>query len=192
MITLHFSEASWRLWTERARALGRLPGLLAVLGRELRQRLRTHFLARDQTPNARGGARTHFWREVAHSVQSPRLENAQTVVVGIAHPAIRQKVFGGAITPKRARALTIPLSAEAHGRTADTLEHELGVQLFLVPRDFGSGWLAAALPDGRIRVHYLLRPAVTQEPDPVALPPREELAARLLERARLEVLRWTA
>lgn len=114
----------------------------------------------------------------------PGAAGARAVSVGIAHPAIRQKVEGGTIVAKRAGALTIPVSKEAYGRTAETLAHERGITLFRMPSDFGAGLLAAAMGDGRIQAHYVLRRSVDQEPDPDALPSEAGLVAALVARAQ--------
>jgi hypothetical protein len=185
MTTIQIDDRELRVLIGRAKAALKSRALLAVLGREGRNALREHYLLLDRTkPNQLRGKRTHFWRAVARSVQNPVPDGADAVRIGIAHPHIRQKVEGGTIVAKRAGALTIPVSAEAHGRTAETLEKELGVTLFRVPSDFGEGLLAAAMADGRIKVHYVLRRSVEQAPDPDALPKKGPLVARLISRAR--------
>lgn len=185
MITIQIEDVALRTWLKRAEAAGKSPEFLGVLGREARNTLRKHYLGRQaKDANKLGGKRTNFWRSVAQSVQSPVIAGTHTVTVAISHPAIRQKVEGGTIVPKRVRALTIPVSPEAYGRTAETLEHELGIKLFRVPSDLGNGVLAAAMKDGRIKVHYALRRSVHQNPDPEALPPTSSLVSSLIARAQ--------
>lgn len=158
-------------------------GLLMVMGREARNQLVRHYRDKDRSePNKLGGRRTHYWLQVARSVQAPAGRGPDKVVVAINEPTIRQKIYGGKLTPgksisrktgKPTKALTIPVSQEAYGRTASTLEYEEGIHLFLVPRDFGTGLLAAAMKDGSIKVHYVLKKTVQQKPDPTALPDME-------------------
>ncbi|MFO1461257.1 MAG: hypothetical protein U1G08_17875 [Verrucomicrobiota bacterium] len=160
--------------------------LLAILGREAGNRLRSHFRQKDRTePNKLGGQRTHFWRQVTDSVQAPRIAgNKQSVVVSITHPAIAQKVLGGVIRPKRVKFLTIPVAPEAYGRTARTFEAETGLKLFLLK--VGTGKKSAVLATARgggIQVEYLLRSSVKQSPDPAALPDPETMSLALLKRA---------
>jgi hypothetical protein len=165
-------------------------GLLAVLGRDLRNQLVTHFRARQQSnPNKLGGKRTNFWLQIARSVQSPAVEGDH-VRVSINDPRIAQKVYGGTIRAKRAKSLTIPVAPEAYGRTAATLEHELGIKLFVMPSDFGQGLLAATISKGKgknakntIKVFYVLRGSVHQDPDPEALPDRGKILVKLADRA---------
>lgn len=185
MMTVYLDDQPLRAWISQVQAAGKSRPFLMVLGREARNQLRSHYLGLHRSkPNRLGGQRTGFWRQVAQSVQSPQLQGASSVAVAIAHPAIRQKVQGGTIVPKHKKALTIPVSKEAYGRTAETLEHELGVKLFRVPSDFGEGLLASAVKGGGIKVHYVLRTRVTQAPDPDAMPAPSALLAALLSRAR--------
>jgi hypothetical protein len=129
---------------------------------------------------------------VANSVQVPLIDaNGLTIRISINHPAMAQKYFGGPITAKRADALTLPVSAEAHGRTVETLEHELQIDLFRVPGKAGRGLLAAALENGGIKVHYVLRKTVNQKKDEDALPPRAEMLRALLARGGAYVKRLT-
>ncbi|HTH49632.1 MAG TPA: hypothetical protein VMB21_19115 [Candidatus Limnocylindria bacterium] len=157
--------------------------------------LKAHFRAKDQNePNALGGERTHFWRAVMGTVQSPVVAaNGRRVSVSINHPAIAQKVKGGRIVAKRGAALTIPIVPEAHGRTAATFERETGRKLFIVrigntkDNPFADAVLAAATGGG-IQVEYLLRREVNQRPDPTALPPQAVLEDTLFARAE----KWAA
>lgn len=156
-----------------AAKLRRPGGLMAVLGREARNRLVGHFRGNDRTGvNKLGGRRQHFWMQVARSVQSPRVHlDGLAVTVSINHPSIAQKVHGGTIVPKRVSALTVPVTAEAYGRFARVFESETGKKLFLVKGggSEGTGLLAVAEGAG-IKVHYVLRKKVTQKPDAKALP----------------------
>lgn len=187
------SQAQTRL--ERAYRAARNPrAILLVAGREVRNRLVGHFRDKDRNePNKLGGKRTHFYLAVSRSVQSPVSPNPTTVVVSINHPAILQKVRGGTITAKRANRLTIPISPEAHGRTADTLKHEKGILLFVLGKDDGqNGVLAELSPTRGIVAHYLLRRSVDQAPDPTALPNLGMLAEAAADRAEAALRRQVA
>lgn len=157
--------------------------LLAIWGRELVNRLKAHFRAKDrQGPNRLSPRRAHYWLGVSRMVQSPQLRGMKSVSVTVAHPSIAQKVFGGPIVAKRARALTIPVSEEAYGRTASTFEAETGRQLFLL-RSEARLFLASRV-GGTTRAEYLLTPRVDQEPEPDALPDVGMLQRALVERGR--------
>ena len=121
---------------------------------------------------------------MARSVRSPVPAGARAISVGIAYPAIRQRVERGTIVAKRGRSLTIPVSQEACRRTAETLEHELGITQFRVPSDFGNGLPAVAMSNGRIKAHYMLRRRVDQETDLDAIPSAVGLIAALVLRAQ--------
>jgi hypothetical protein len=149
--------------------------LAKVLGRAGANTLRKHFRSRNRTPNKIGGTRTNFWSRVAESVQSP-VSSPGRIVIPVSHPAIAQKVFGGTITPKKAKNLAIPIAPEAHGkspRVFPLLQFAMtraGVQLLGLPGEGGIKWL------------YVLKTSITQDPDPKALPTDAEMGAAL-ERA---------
>jgi hypothetical protein len=151
--------------------------------------LQDHFKLRDRAPNRLGGRRTRFWLDIYKSTQIGEVTDRDaTVIVG--DPRFTQKVKGGTIRPVSAKALAIPLTAEAHGRRPETLEREMGVKLFVVPRDFGSGLLAAALGQGngqRIKAFYVLRKSVTQRADPLALPNLAALQRAAIEAAQRQI-----
>lgn len=153
--------------------------LLAVLGRKGAQELKTHFRKKDTTqPNKLGGRRTHYWREVADSTRAGKA-TARSVTIRIGHPTISQKVYGGQIIAKRAKALTIPMHPDAHGRMASEFDDEL----FIHKDDQGKGYLARSTGGG-IELMYALRKSVNQDPDPTALPNLARLSRKLIPVAR--------
>jgi hypothetical protein len=147
------------------------------------------------------GKRTNFWLQVMRSVQTPTLPVSGTpAVVSINDPRFAQKLYGGPIVAKRAKALTIPVSPEAYGRTASVLEQEKGIKLFAIWQKGGGGLLVQSIlkragrssggqtpVHGGLIVHYLLRKSVYQQPDPKALPPTPAIAASFLAGARAVV-----
>ena len=158
--------------------------LLKVLGRRGANELKKWFRGRNNTPNKLGGRRTNFWNQVASSVQSPVVVGSSGVRVDVTHPAYGFKLRGGRITPKRAKALTIPVHPEAYGRTVATFERETGIELF---RPYATGGVASDLlmganDDGSLTVYFVLRPFVDQEKDPLAFPP--DFTASILDEAR--------
>ena len=86
-------------------------------------------------------------------------------------PYYRFKVTGGTITPRRAKALTIPMLPEAVGRTAKEYETDTGNRLFTI-----KGKKALFRKDGEsVRAVYALVARVKQGPWPRALPKTERL-----------------
>lgn len=102
------------------------------------------------------------------------------------------KVTGGTITPKRAKALTIPLIAEARGLYARDYVRVTGRKLFLSKsknalleriqqattgsrgRRGQAG--ASTIRSSPVRAVYALVKSVTQRPWPNAMPPEDELS----------------
>jgi hypothetical protein len=189
MVALTLDDQGLTVRLDRLSASLQKPSeLLGVLGREARRIHVAHFRAKNRSePNRLGGKRTNFWTAVAASVHQPVLDAGDTRVrVTISHPAFRQKLQGGRISAKRSKALTIPVSKEAYGRTAETLERQKGIRLFLLGRRDGQkrGVLAELSTRKGVIVHYVLKPFVNQQADPAALPPRQSLIDALVVRAQ--------
>ncbi len=172
--------------------------LAKVLGRELANTIRAHLREKDKAePNKLGGKRTHFWLQVSRSVQQPEMEQ-DGVSVGISDPRFAQRLFGGRITAKLAKALTIPVHPRAHGKRASVLEAEIGQKLFRFKSESGDTFLAVAERSeskapgikrtearytGKFWLAYLLRKSVDQQGDPTALPQDEKVADAMLTKA---------
>lgn len=90
------------------------------------------------------------------------------------------KVHGGTIIPKRAKALTIPLVAEARGLSALRYEETFGEDLF-IPR--GKSVLAVKSGRGFRSIFALVR-SVTMQPWPGAVPPEEVIGSAFAEHFR--------
>ena len=147
--------------------------LAKVLGRAGANELKRHFRQRNaDSPNRLGGRRTNFWSAVAASVNSPNFLPGR-IVIPITHPAIAQKVHGGTITARKAKNLSLPIHPAAHGRSPRTFSGlqfamtRTGTKLLGLRRNGGIDWM------------YLLKPSVTQDRDPAALPPDRAVAAAL-------------
>jgi hypothetical protein len=165
-------------------------GLLMEVGRRGANDVRAHLRKRNLKGNKLGGRRTNYWRRVADSVQAPEMKGSDAVVVSITDGTFAQKVFGGRIVPKNARALTVPVDARAHGRTVRVFEQETGIKLFkLRKRGGGLSNLLAGEDNAGIRVFYKLLGAVNQDKDAAALPPDHEFEAALGEQAELHLRR---
>jgi hypothetical protein len=195
MLTIHVQDQGTQAMFARLAALGRSPRELTLpAARDVANLLRRHYTENQALPHKHPGAKKNFWREVSKTVQAPVEANGgHSAVISITHPAIRQKVTGGTITAKRARALTIPVSAEAYeAGYASTFERETGMELFWVGAGGGSGALATRNEDGSINLHYLLRKSVKQAPDPRALPALTEMIRVALDRMRVRLARLVA
>lgn len=194
MITAIVDEKNFQAEFTRIVSRAKRPrAVMAAVGREGQQQLVKRFRAKDRNePNRLGGPRSHFWNEIADSVQSPVITEAGGTLAGlqarisITDPRLAQKVFGGVIRAKNVRMLTIPQTSEAYGRTAQTFEHETGLKLFLIKHS-GFAALAAKFSSGGIVIEYILKASVNQPSDPSALPdmgPGSEFNRALLARAQ--------
>lgn len=178
-------EHDFRAILEKTR---RPQAVLAAAGREGANQLREHFLEKDRTDANKiaPDRRQHLWQQIAHAVQAPVVdEYGNKVTIAINHPIIAQKVFGGPITAKRVRNLSIPESDEAYGRAPSVFERETGLKLIFIQAN-GHAFLAARVdPNSKfLQVEYLLTPSVNQKPDATALPDEQELADAVISRAQ--------
>ncbi len=160
--------------------------IMLGIGREVANQTKTHLRIKDANQeNKLGGKREHYFNRVAQSVQAPVVSgDGKRVTVWINDPTFAQKVFGGKITAKRARNLSIPQTADAYGRTPHTFEQETGMTLFLVHTATGIGLAVAAANHG-VTLQYVLTPSVTQEPDPTAMPNEQLLQDAAIKRGEM-------
>ena len=142
-------------------------GALAALGKRAEAVLRDHFRMLDKRPNKKGWPRTHFWnREVAQKTAYIGIEGS-AAVVRIGSPAFAQKLFGGRIRARSAKALAIPIAAEAYGKRPR--ERDDRDQLVVIPRK-GKPPLLVKKQSGELRPQYVLKKSVEQKAQPDALP----------------------
>lgn len=186
-ITVNDKDVIQRL-TALGKELGKPQALARVVGQEGVRLLKAHFRQKDKTPNKLGGKRVNYWRQVADSVNNQAVVSpgGSQVTIGISSPTFAQKLYGGTITAKRGKALTIPVRPEAYGRAAKQLEDAEGVKLFVLSlsgQGPGTGYLAAKAEDGAVKIYYVLRASVEQAPDPTALPDMAGFKAALVDNA---------
>ncbi len=189
MITIEFNDREFRANFDTKIKQARNPRtILSSSGRAVAALLRRHFNAKDDTePNQLSERRSHFWKQVAKSVQNPVVAG-NAVTVSINDPRFAQKVYGGTIKAKAAGALTIPVEERAYGRTAYTFEGATGLKLFLLRTGksaFQKAVLAVKENNAKgFTVEYILTPEVDQKADPDALPPKSALEAAILAAAQ--------
>ncbi len=163
-------------------------GMLRAVAKRAETELKAHFRGRDaKSANKRGGQRTNFWAQVEKTVVSEVDEAGGSVRLGVSHQAFAQKLYGGVIRAKSARALTIPVTAEAYGKSTAEFEGATGLRLFFIkPNE--TALLATRLQGARgIKVQYVLKASVNQAADPEALPDMEKLGSAVLETAMEEL-----
>lgn len=106
-----------------------------------------------------------------------------SITLSVAHPAIRQRIYGGTIKPVRRKYLTIPARKEAYGKSAREAPVELefamvgdvkrkGVRPALIARE-GRGRGKRAIAS--VGVWYWLAKSVKQKPDKTAMIGRDDL-----------------
>lgn len=139
---------------------------IKAAGRAVENVLKKHFRAKNQVLNKRGWKKSGFWAQVRDSVQMQDVTELRCTVV-INDPRFMQRLHGGVITPKRAKAIAIPLKPEFAGINPATFPRD---RFILVKSKKGKnlGLLAEKLPDGSLRLCYVLRRSVTQQADAAA------------------------
>lgn len=94
---------------------------------------------------------------------------------------LKFKSTGGTVKPKRTTYLTIPMIAEARGRSAANYEVFARKNLFTIK---GKKALFEKKEDGGLRAVYALVKSVTHKPWPGALPPNDLIADAFMDRYR--------
>lgn len=188
MITLRIESAAFERSMRGLLQTSKRPrSLLQAAARSVRRAVIRHFRARDKQGNTLGGRRTHWWARVARSTHLGSVTDRQAII-SISEPGIGLKVYGGTVTPKVARALTIPIHPEAYGRRAGTIEAMTGMQVWrFTPRKGGPTFLARSLGDDTIRLLYVLKRSATHRPDPNALPPAAAMAGAAISAAKAQL-----
>ncbi|MBX3736740.1 MAG: hypothetical protein KF715_08630 [Candidatus Didemnitutus sp.] len=193
----------------RLRDAAQSRGLTLVMGRAVANQVKDHLVALNAERHRYGN---NYYARAARSV-SVRAA-AGFALISIAYVGIRQRYYGGEITPKTAKYLTIPVAPEAYGMRA----REFADLKFALMPDPKTGELRPALvrrastaisftrrrgKDGVVRyqvqrgdfrnggqVMFWLVKRVRQKPDPSVLPTRTEMIDTALQagRRRLERL----
>lgn len=143
-------------------------------------------------PNRSGYPSSGFWRRVAVQTAVASVTNTEAII-GIGHPGMAQRVYGGTITPKRGKFLALPASAAAY-RAGSPREGGAPANLaFAYSKHPQGGWRPSLVvqeqvekevgkprKDGTRRrkvvaqageIWYWLVRRATQAADPDALPP---------------------
>lgn len=147
--------------------------LQAAVGPAMVRLFRRNFLAKGT--NKKGWPTTNFWSRAAKATTWAPIPNGVAIIVN--QIGVRQRYFGGPINPVRARLLTIPLVAEAYGKTAREF-----TGLFFMQTKSGAKFLARREGGGqgqkaRLTFLFSLREGVVQEADKSVIPSKQEMMA---------------
>ena len=124
---------------------------------------------------ARGNARKkggrRYWQELARSIRVKSISATEAEISSDYKGAVI-KQYGGEIRPVNAKALTVPISSEARGRTAYEIERT-GKKLFVISQKTGDPGTVGVLGytrtrksgDSDFRPLFVLRTRVFQEAD---------------------------
>ena len=172
------------------------------------EKLRAAFLkdwANAAAMEARGNARAkggrRYWKDLARSLQVRRISDT-AVTVSSSQAGAGLKQFGGTVRPVMAKALTIPITAEAKGKTAYEFERP-DRPLFVISERSGDpgtvgvlGYARKTRKAGVTAFHplFVLRRYARMKPEPWFPPARriEYLADREAESLfKREQRNWT-
>lgn len=181
--------------TARLRELASPQRRVAALrkgGEAVRDFLRRFWERKDAAePNqwfSAGSIRTHFWNQIAQSVDEKVTTRGNEATVTVKDHRLAQKIYGGPIFPVKAKALTIPNHPDAHGVSARELERQLGIKLFIL-KVRGEAYLAGKKGRSVVR-YYMLRRSVNQAPWPKSFPERRSISRVLKDGVRKYYLAW--
>jgi len=169
--------------------------LHAAIGTEVKRLIQSHLLTLGT--NKRGWPTTNFWARAAKATSDE--SDARSATVSINQIGVRQRYYGGTITPTRRRFLTIPISPEAYGKTASDFPNSFLITTkkgaYIVQRgesisaagnvvkSRGRGFAAKRVV-AALEFLFKLSRGVTQEPDPNVLPSEEAITAAALTAVR--------
>lgn len=161
---------------ETRRQVAAPKGLMSAILGAAQRVCQDHFLLLNQARNRYG---SNFYAQYAENDRYlPTVtDNGTHGTLSIVDEsgALRHKISGGNITPKRAKALAIPVSEIAR-RTRVSPAHGTIPGLFIVKSKTGKGAFLATNENNRLVVHYLLRKSVTHRPRPEVMPSEQDLA----------------
>ena len=178
------------------------PRLLnAKLGGRVKDELVSHFLAHPSEPNKRGFPTQSFYQGFSQRIVVEPRDDGATVAIGDPSRALARKINGGGpITPKEAKSLAIPQTAEAYGKSPRDFNDLRYIALnrgnlvgalvertqtpisFGRRRKDGSRKVTAGEPLGG-KVFYFLVRSVNPPKDPDALPSTRRLQAAVRDEA---------
>lgn len=144
-------------------------GLLTLFRRHLIQASRS----RHRTADRLGAPRTGHWEEAARTLTARYRDDGGDLL--IAGPGIRRAFGPLVVRPKRAKALTIPLSAPAYGVRVGELEDRGWIIRRVKSVLVGNG------PDGKAIPLYALKAKVTLPHDPGLLPSKSARRAAVTD-----------
>jgi hypothetical protein len=175
-----------------------VPAARGVMARSGANLLQAHFSAKNLQPNRNGWPKTHFYAQAARGVQG-RVEGEDIFIDATAPVGLRQRRYGGTITPKRVKYLTMPAAPEAYGKRAREFSNlkfaivedaqgrkrkalvqaESTLLSFGRKRKDGSRRIKVVGQTGGGVMYWLIRSA-TQAADPTVLPTREVIVTRVV------------
>ncbi len=170
-----------------AAMLKRPQPMLKEVGRAVANQIRKHLTGQNNKGNKLGGTTTGFYDQVRQATGNPEMDG-QGVSITIADLRFPLQVYGGTVTPKKSKWLTIPLHALAHGRRASVFEDETGTKLF---RPKGTNVLMASFGQEAVPI-YALAKSATIKKNPDALPTDDSMEATAVEQAQKHYARQLA
>ena len=146
--------------------------------------------------NKRGWPSTGFWEAAARDTIA--IVQGTQITLRCQKVGVRQRAMGGTVTPKNAKALTIPISPVSYGRRASEFPGLFLLRTargsYLVQKGDTSAPAARGLGGNRARrraagLNFLFKLAasVTQEADPRVIPSNEELMEVAMAAAQKEL-----
>jgi len=163
--------------------------MAAAVGPALARQVQRHLAGLGT--NKRGWPSTRFWARAARATSWQRVPEG--AVVSVNQIGVRQRFQGGIIKPVNARALTIPISPVAYGKTASEfpgsflLKTKKGTFIVqpgeevsektsrMTKRTKGAGGNASRRIRAALNFLFVLKGQVNQEADPSVLPSRESM-----------------
>ena len=177
--------------------------MTTVIAQAVANKIRGHLFALDAArPNKLGGDRTHFYSGAAKGTSYTAEPGLATVNINDPAGGFRQRLEGGVIRPENKKLLTIPATAEAHGKRAGEFNNlrfavlnghpaliEAQATKIKIGRKKKDGTrnVKATSSTTGLKVFFWLARSVNQQPDPTVLPPDSEMVDAAVTAANLAI-----
>lgn len=159
-------------------------GIHKTMAQEVAVSLRKHFLNLNASKaNSKGWPRQNFWNRFGGTKTTSTGNDAEgTVTIADPQGALRHKINGGTVKPKRGKFLLIPLTAAAYRLLGRATARTAFPDAFVLKKQ---GRMLLARNNGKsLQVLARLLPSVTHAAEPDALPSSQDMESTAVEGAR--------
>lgn len=155
----------------------------ALIGRVAVNAFGANFDRLNATPNAIGGPRTNYYSDARKSTSYE--VSGDTVTIVVSQVGIALHYYGGTVTPKKGKYLTIPARPECHGKLASDFSDLIVLWGKRGPYGLGKRdkiGIGTAANKASVTVYFWLVSKATLTADPSTIPTEDQVSNDVNER----------